>query len=165
MNESLAGTQPGCCHHSGGTVGPSDHFFRGITSTIVRLSPFGRWMRKPDPMPDSSGMVVSSAYVKDDAAISACENLIHARKVSGRESGDSMPTTSPLTCVRLWTNPLNFAVREPSADTKYAITGKPSVTNLCSTSPASLGEIMLSLMAEDFGQTDAERRCKQLRFS
>jgi len=121
-------------------------------------------MRKPDPMPEESGMVVSSAYVKDDAAISSCENFIHARRVSGRESGDSMPTTSPFICVKLWTKPLNFAARERSADTKYARTGKPSVTNLCSTSPASLGEIMLSLIAEDFGRIDAERRCKQLGF-
>lgn len=141
-----------------------DQFFRAITSTIVRLSPFGRWMRSPDPMPDSSGIVVSSAYVNEEAATSSCENRIHAANASGFESGDSVPTTKPRSRVKLCTNPLNFADRERSADTKYTIAGKPSVTNLCNTSPASLGEMMLSLMSEDFGDSAAARRCKQLGF-
>lgn len=144
-------------------TGQENHFIRRITSTIVKVSRFGRWTRKPEPMPDSSGIVVSSAYVKDDAAISLWGKLIHARSVSGCERGDSVPITSPRRLVKLCTNPSNLAVRPP-AETKYIMTGKPSVTNLCKTSPASLGEIMLSLMAEDFGTAAAERRCKQLGF-
>jgi hypothetical protein len=140
------------------------HFLGRITSTIVRLSPFGRWTRKPEPIPESAGMVVSSAYVKPDAAISASENVMYARSVSGCESGDSVPTTNPLAFVKLSRKPLNLAVLEPSADTKYAMSGTPSVTNLCNKSPASLAEIMLSLMAEDFGKEAARCRCEQLRF-
>jgi hypothetical protein len=105
-------------------------------------------MRKPDPMPDSCGIVVSSAYVNDETATSASENRIHAANgLSDGDIGESVPMTSPLSLVKLCTKPLNFAVRATSDDTKYATTGKLSVTNLCKTSPASLGEIALSFMA------------------
>ncbi len=135
-----------------------NHFF----STIVKLSPFGRWMRKPEPIPESSGMDVSSAYVNDALATSASKNVIHARNGTVREY--SVPTTKPCSFVKHGKKPRNVAEVVRSADTKYAMTGIPSVTNLCSTRDASLAEIMVSLMEVDFGKEAAERRCKQLGF-
>jgi hypothetical protein len=137
-------------------------YLRDLISTIVRVSPFRKWIAKPDPKRESFGTPVSSAYVNCEEATSPCENLMYESSVSALDNGESVEMTNPFSRVKLDANPLNLAETDLSADTKYANTGMPSVTNLCSIKPASSGEIIFSLMAEDCGPDEARFWCKRL---
>jgi hypothetical protein len=137
-------------------------YLRDLISTIVKVLPFRKWTHKPDPKMESSGTPVSSAYVKRENDTSSCENVMYDSNRSALENGESLEITNPFSRVKLEANPLKLAVIDLSAETKYANTGMPSVTHLCSNKPASSGEMMLSLMARDCGPDEAKYWCKRL---
>jgi hypothetical protein len=146
-------------------TGPHFYALWGRVSKIVRMSPFGRLMRRPELALESAGTSVSSEYSKVDFMTKSCEMVMYpGSEVSAFIKADSVEITIPMSRVKLVTKPCILTFTNRSADTNQARTGIDSVTNRCNRSPASLGEIMLSLMADELSQTESRFWCKRLGF-
>jgi hypothetical protein len=131
---------------------------------MVRVSPLGKSIRKAEPSSESSGTDVSSAYRKTDCTIAPCEKVMYAGMGASGEGENFVEIDNPISCVKLLTDPSTLAFTDLSADTNQARTGTCSVTNRCNIRLASLGGIMLSLMAEECGPAEAAYWCKRLGF-
>jgi hypothetical protein len=130
-------------------------------SKIVRVSPFGRVRRKPEPTA-GSGETVASEYSHLELVIPRNDTCVKFSDAGLYR--DSVVKTSPRSPVKLLAKPVSLSRTDLSADTNQTITGTCSVTHLCSTKSASLEEIMLALMTESLGEREAIHWCKELGF-
>jgi|SRR5579862_820479 len=121
-------------------------------STIVRLFPFGISILKPDPISISSGTSVWSEYLNSEAEIRSCGNSRNAGMDLSFLKG--VQIARPASWVKLLTKPRTTALTDLSSAKNRATTGTRSVTNRWISNPASSGEIMLLLMAKEFGSRE-----------
>src|SRR5579864_5509713 len=135
-------------------------------SRIMRMSPLSNMMRKPEPTSRVSGTSVSSEYSNVASTIESCAKSMYAgSEVSRFKAGDSVEIPMPTSRVKPVTNPRTFIFTDWFADTNQANMGIVSVTKRCINNPASSGEIVFALMAEELGTAEAAFWCRRLNFA
>lgn len=133
---------------------------------MIRVFPFGIFTRKPEPNLKSAGTSASSWYSNSEAAINGSENRMYVGIESvDSECGEIGETNNPSLALNPVINPRIFADVDLSADTNKTSTGTASVIQRWNNNAASLGGIVLSLMAEEVSPKEAEWWCERLGLS